>query len=213
MRKQSRQSAGVLVVVAMAIAVTGYAIISSVNVSAEPPAPDEKSAHDSSDAGAGEAGVAEFKKELFAGKVVLAQEALKRRGIKVADELKTQAVLETESGELIPIAADWRGRAFYQDKRIRDRKVELVGYRRPGIPYLQVLIIFVLDDKGRRQEMDYWCEICAIPMYEIKQCECCQADITLRFRDGKLPSYLTKPNDRSQDASEEPTPPGGKSTE
>lgn len=135
----------------------------------------------------------EPKRELFEGKVVLAQEALKRRGIKVADEMKGQAVLETESGELIPIAADWRGRALYQDERLRGRKTQLVGYRRPGIPYLQVLVIYTFDDKQQRQETDYWCDICSIPMYEIKECECCQGEIRLRFRNTKLPDYLSQP--------------------
>jgi len=131
----------------------------------------------------------EPQREVFAGRVVLAQEALKRRGIKVADEMKAQAVLELDSGDLLPIAADWRGRAFYQDERLRQRKVELVGYRRPGIPYLQVLNVFTFNDKEERQDTDYWCDICSIPMYEIKECECCQGPIRLRFRPGKLPSY------------------------
>jgi hypothetical protein len=83
----------------------------------------------------------EPRKELFAGKVVLLQDALKKRDIKVADEMKLQAVLETKTGELIPIAADWRGRAFFQDKKLRERPVEIVGYRRVGIPYLQALVV------------------------------------------------------------------------
>ena len=136
-------------------------------------------------------------RELFSGRVVLAQEALKKRGIKVAVEMKDHAVLETPDGELIPIAADWRGRAFYQDKRLRDRDVQLVGYRRKGIPYLQVLVVFVLDEDGARQEMDYWCEICSIPMYEIKECECCQGPIDFRLRPGRLPGYLTLPEKSS----------------
>lgn len=132
----------------------------------------------------------EPKRELFHGTVLLAQEALKKHGIKVADEMKEQAVLETPDGELIPIAADWRGRAFFQDKRMRNRKTELVGYRREGIPYLQVLVVFFINEKGQREEMDYWCDICSIPMYEIKGCECCQGPIQFRLRPGKLPSYI-----------------------
>lgn len=132
----------------------------------------------------------EPRKELFAGKVVLLQDALKKRDIKVADEMKSQAVLETKTGELIPIAADWRGRAFFQDKKLRDRPVEIVGYRRPGIPYLQALVVYFFDKKGQREEFDYWCDICAIPMYEIKDCECCQGPSRHRYRPAKLPAYL-----------------------
>ena len=135
---------------------------------------------------------ADVPRRLYRGKVVLAQDALKKRGVKVADEMKEQAVLETLDGDLIPIAADWRGRAFFQDKRLRDRRVDLVGYQRPGIPWLQVLIVYVVNEKGEREVMDYWCDICAIPMYEIKDCECCQGPIRLRFQEGKLPDYLEK---------------------
>ena len=132
----------------------------------------------------------EPRKELFAGKVVLLQDALKKRDIEVADEMKSQAVLETKTGELIPIAADWRGRAFFQDQKLRDRPVEIVGYRRPGVPYLQALVVYFFDKKGKREEFDYWCDICAIPMYEIKDCECCQGPSRHRYRPAKLPAYL-----------------------
>ena len=88
----------------------------------------------------------EPRKGLFSGKVVLLADALKRRSIEFYErELKDQPVLETLEGELIPILSDWRGRAFYQDERLRDRKVELVGIRRPGVPYLQVLMVFTFD--------------------------------------------------------------------
>ena len=143
----------------------------------------------------------ELRKELFAGTVMLLQDALKKRDIKVADEMKLQAVLETKSGELIPIAADWRGRAFFQDKKLRDRPVEIVGYRRPGVPYLQALVVYFFNKKGEREEFDYWCDICAIPMYEIKECECCQGPSRHRYRPAKLPDYLFR-----QKAAKKPSP-------
>jgi hypothetical protein len=130
------------------------------------------------------------KQQVFSGKVVLLQEALKRRGIKAFNEMKGQVALETTTGELIPIISDWRGRAFFQDKRLRDRKVDLVGYRRPGLPYLQVLMVFTYDKKGIRQYTDYWCDICSIPMYEVKPCDCCQDETRLRFQPRGLPDYL-----------------------
>ena len=155
------------------------------------------------------ASTAKIKKELFAGRVVMLRDALKRRGIKSTDEFTKLVVLERTDGELIPIVPDWRGRAFYQDKRLRNRPVELVGYRRDGVPFLQVLMIFTIDrpkspagtkttnkakpanGKTLRQYFDYWCDICSIPMYEIKQCECCQGPIRMRFQPRSLPSYLT----------------------
>ena len=130
-------------------------------------------------------------KQVFSGKVVRLNEALSRRGVKHYDEEHAgQVVLETDGGELIPILSDWRGRAFYQDERLRDRKIDLVGYRREGLPYLLVLMVFTFDEDGTRQYTDYWCDICAIPMYEIKPCECCQGETRLRFQTQDLPDYL-----------------------
>ena len=129
-------------------------------------------------------------KELLSGKVVFAVDALKRKGIKPGEELKGQVVLETEEGEIFPIVPDWRGRAFFQDERLRERQVDLVVRRKPGVPYLQVLMVFTYDDEGVRQYTDYWCDICSIPMYEIKDCECCQGPTRLRFQSQELPADL-----------------------
>lgn len=144
-------------------------------------------------AGDAEQTSAEPRKELFSGQVVLLADALKQRDVEFYEkELQDQVVLETPDGELIPILPDWRGRAFYQDERLRDRRVELVGFRRPGVPHLQVLMVFTFDDKDRRMYTDYWCDICSIPMYEIKACECCQGPIRLRFQPQDLPDYLDR---------------------
>lgn len=133
-------------------------------------------------------------RQLFRGKVVRLSEALARRDLRAAEEMDDHVVLETPAGELIPILADWRGRAFYQDERLRDRKVELVGFRREGIPYLQILMVFTFDEDSQRQYTDYWCDVCSIPMYEIKPCECCQGEIRLRFQQRELPEYLNAPS-------------------
>lgn len=131
------------------------------------------------------------KKSLYKGRVVRVIDALKQRGIKAySDELKDQVALEAENHELIPILPDWRGRAFYQDERLRNRDVELIGLRRDGIPYLNVLSVYTFGEKGERQYTDYWCDICSIPMYEIKPCDCCQQDIRIRFQLQELPQDL-----------------------
>jgi hypothetical protein len=132
-------------------------------------------------------------KELIRGKVVLWRSALKKRGITAFEEFDKLVVLETMDGQLLPIVPDWRGRAFFQDSRLRDRKVELIGYRRPRASTFQVLMIFTFDEKGIRQYTDYWCDICSIPMYEIKPCDCCQADIRIRYQPKGLPEYITQP--------------------
>ena len=132
-------------------------------------------------------------KAIVSGKVVALSEALKLRGIKsYAEDIKGQVVLVTRSGEIVPIVPDWRGRAFYQDERLRDRPVDLVVNRRKGVPWMQVLSIYLFDENEVRSIMDYWCDICAIPMYEIKECECCQGPTRLRLRPQELPKDIRK---------------------
>ncbi len=132
------------------------------------------------------------KKQLLRGEVLLVPDALKELGVKAyKEELEEQVALLTPDKELLPILPDWRGRAFFQDERLRNRKVELIGYRKPGLPYLQVLSIYTFDEEGQRQMTDYWCDICSIPMYEIKPCDCCQQSIRLRFRPMALPKDVS----------------------
>jgi len=148
------------------------------------------------------------RKELLTGTVKFLGPALRNRGIKAYEEMDKQTVLITEEGELVPLVADWRGRAFHQDERLRNRKVQLVVRRRPGIPYAQVLMVYTFDKEGNRKYTDYWCDICSIPMYEIKDCECCQGPIRLRFQDQPLPSYLSQELNASseKDSTEKKTP-------
>lgn len=120
-------------------------------------------------------------KHRYTGRVVRLSEALSARELRAANEMEAHVVLELADGTLLPILADWRGRAFYQDERLRNRPVTLIANRRSDVGYLQPLMVFTYDDQSRPQFTDYWCDVCAIPMYEIKPCECCQGDIRLRF--------------------------------
>jgi hypothetical protein len=130
---------------------------------------------------------------IVSGKVVMLADALEKRSItSYAEEIKGQVVLETRDGKLLPLVPDWRGRAFYQDERLRNRPVDLLVKRHAGVPWVQVLSIYLFDENGKRNIMDYWCDICSIPMYEIKECECCQGPIRLRLRPQELPKLETK---------------------
>jgi hypothetical protein len=140
--------------------------------------------------------------ELFRGKVVLVREALARRKIEAREELDKQVALETDSGELIPIVPDWRGRAFFQDEHLRNRPVELVGKRAKGVPYLQLLSVFTFDEKGTRQYTDYYCDTCGFAMFEIKPCECCQGPVHLRYQPRDLPDYIKSRLGKNSSASE-----------
>ncbi len=117
------------------------------------------------------------------GRVVWLNEALARRhGVKTVPEAAERVLaLETADGQLFPIVEDIRGRSFRRDKRLRNIDVELPVRQYEGSPFVQVIQIFAVKKDGK-YELDYWCEICAIAMFELKACDCCQADIELRSR-------------------------------
>ena len=131
---------------------------------------------------------AEFTLDTIRGRVVYFAEALeKQAGAAAVPEAKDRILaLETKTGELIPLLEDVRGRAFRRDERLRKMDVELLVRRYKGSPVVQVIRVFEVAKDGLL-EVDYWCEICAIAMYELKECECCQGSIELRKRksDGK----------------------------
>ncbi len=60
-------------------------------------------------------------------------------------------------------------------------EVELLVRRYAKVPLIQVIRIRRPTEKGL-VEVDYWCDICAIPMYILKPCECCQGETRLRER-------------------------------
>jgi len=124
-----------------------------------------------------------FRLERLRGKVVFLAEALKRKyGIRsVSEASKRVLALEAKDGKLHPLVEDFRGRAFRLDKRLRTMDAELLVRRYKGSPTLQVIGVYTLEKKGKF-ELDYWCDICAIALYELKPCDCCQGAIRLRKR-------------------------------
>lgn len=126
---------------------------------------------------------AKYQTKSVRGRVVWLNEALKRRyGIGTVPEAAQRVLaLETAQGQLLPIVEDIRGRAFRKDPRLRKMDVELLVRQYTGSPLLQILRVYA-HEKGKKVEVDYWCEICAIAMYELKACDCCQGPIDLRRR-------------------------------
>lgn len=127
-----------------------------------------------------------FVNKSLRGRVVWLAEALHRlHGIKTVPEAAQRTLaLETPDGTLHPLIEDIRGRAFRRDERLRKMKVELLVRQHSGSPLVQVVRAFELT-KGGKLELDYWCEICSIAMFELKECDCCQGPIELRRRDFK----------------------------
>jgi hypothetical protein len=124
-----------------------------------------------------------YTSESLTGKVVWLAEALKERfGIKTDDDAAQAIVaLEHSDGQLYPILKDPRGRAFHSDERLRDIDLELLVRRYPGSPMVQVVRVYAVKPDGK-YELDYWCDVCSIAMYELKPCECCQGPTRLRER-------------------------------
>jgi hypothetical protein len=124
-----------------------------------------------------------FELQTIQGRVVYLADAMEARfGVASAPEAKERILaLETKSGELVPLLEDVRGRAFRRDERLRKRDVELLVRRYHGSPVVQIIRVFEVAKDGK-YELDYWCDICAITMYELKDCECCQGPVELRRR-------------------------------
>ncbi len=177
--RRSRTTAGpgvpaCLLAVSLAVAACGCLSVAS---GADQPAADE----------AGETAPASppaYRTESLRGKVVWLSEAVQRRyGVRIdPDAAHWQVVLETADGQLHPLLKEDRGRGFWKDARIRGIEMELFVRRYAGSPFVQVIRVYTIK-QGRKYEMDYWCDICAIPMFELKECECCQGPIRIRERD------------------------------
>ena len=117
------------------------------------------------------------------GRVVFLADALERlHGVKsVAAARENTLVLETPAGKLYPLVEDKRGHAFRLDERLMGKSMELFVRRRDDVPAIQVIRVYTVEEDERFQ-IDYWCDICAIEMYELKPCDCCQGPIRLRKR-------------------------------
>jgi hypothetical protein len=124
-----------------------------------------------------------FAVETHRGHVVfLADTVEKQTGVPVVPEARDRVLaLQTAKGELVPLLEDVRARAFRRDERLRNMKIELVVRRYLTSPLVQVIGVAEITKDGK-YEIDYWCDICAIAMFEQKDCECCQEPNVLRRR-------------------------------
>jgi hypothetical protein len=125
----------------------------------------------------------DYTTQTLRGQVVFLAEAMeKQSGVAVVPEAKERILaLQTAAGDLIPLLEDVRGRAFRRDEQLRQMQVELLVRRYRTSPLVQIIRVFEITKDGR-YEIDYWCEICAIAMFEKKDCECCQGPVELRRR-------------------------------
>ncbi len=124
-----------------------------------------------------------YRSERLRGRVVWLADALKREfGITTVAEVSENVLaIQTEEGKLFPIVENIRGRAFRKDDRLREMDLELSVRVFEKQPFVQIVGIFEVDG-GERHEVDYWCDVCAIVMYEAGPCSCCQDDNRMRKR-------------------------------
>ena len=117
------------------------------------------------------------------GEVVWMADALKQSlGISTVKEAHDRVLaLRTKDGKLRPLVEDLRGRSFRTDDRLRGKPMELLVREYPQHPLLQVIRIYEITD-GKKYEVDYWCDVCAIIMFERDFCACCQDNNRLRHR-------------------------------
>ena len=132
--------------------------------------------------------------ETVCGKVVWLDEALARLYGVATDPAaaETAVVLETPDGQLLPIIPDVRGRAFLVDSRLRNIDLELLVRRYASVPMIQIIRVLERKADGL-YEIDYWCDICAISMFTLKPCECCQGPTRLRKQMVEKPAGETSP--------------------
>lgn len=124
-----------------------------------------------------------FETVTIRGRVVYLGEVMEREtGVAVVPEAKERVLaLRNNRGELTPLIEDVRTRAFRRDERLRAMDVELLVRRYTTSPAVQIIRVFEIAKDGR-YEIDYWCNVCAIVMFEKKDCECCQDEAQLRRR-------------------------------
>jgi hypothetical protein len=118
------------------------------------------------------------------GKVETLAAALKvaNTGLHVDPEtIARQVVLLGDDGAITPLISDEASRALFLDERLRDRPAEIRGKRFAGLPYLQV-IGFKIEQDGRYQTPEYYCNICTISVRYPQTCPCCQGPMELRMK-------------------------------
>lgn len=119
---------------------------------------------------------------VLSGKVVLLASVVGERRLHCdAEQAANEVVLKTADGLAVPLLRDEASRALFMDKRLRDRKTELVVKRHLGIPFVQVIVVRV-EENGRFRIPEYFCDVCTISVRDPRTCPCCQGPMELRMR-------------------------------
>lgn len=122
-----------------------------------------------------------FELKKFRGKVVSYAAALEDQlGIALVEPTGSDLfALVTDEGNILPLLPTESAQLFSADSRIRDRPMEITARVYDKTPGLHVIEVHSIK-AGKLNEIYYWCEICSIKMYRLKDCDCCQGPIELR---------------------------------
>jgi hypothetical protein len=90
-------------------------------------------------------------------------------------------LVPADGGPARPIVEDDGSRALVLDGRLRDRPVRLTAVPDPGTGALRVVCVQTIVD-GVVNDVDYWCDICAISLTRPGPCYCCGQETVLRER-------------------------------
>jgi hypothetical protein len=126
------------------------------------------------------AAAAPKKLDSFSGKVVPLSKVLAKAKIDLdPDAAAHWLALVTADGKVYPLIKNAGSRAFFQDKSLHDRPMQLLGRVVEGSQLLQVNTINSVIE-GKVHDLYYWCDICSIRRPEKNACECCGGAMELR---------------------------------
>lgn len=128
-----------------------------------------------------------YRTESLNGKVIDLATALREAGVSAdAQAAEKQFVLRRNDHTIQPLLCDDASRAFFLDKRLRDRNVEIQARVYSGLPYVQVLT-FKIEHEGKLRTPEYYCETCTISVRFPQACPCCQGPMELRMKPEEEP--------------------------
>jgi hypothetical protein len=122
----------------------------------------------------------EFKTQSYSGKVQPLAPLLEKQGAKLdADVAEAWLALVAEDGKVYPLVKDDGSRMFFKDKSLLNRPMRLTARVVGDTPFLQVVTVQSVI-KGKLHDVYYWCDVCAIRIYEPGSCPCCGDQVVLK---------------------------------
>jgi hypothetical protein len=110
--------------------------------------------------------------------VCLPEEMHQRHGVELPSSHEHIWAFRTASGEVYTILPGRYAEAIFQDKRVRDKELQLRVRVLPKSQAIEVLTVHSIRD-GVIQDLYYYCDVCAIKSVSPAICACCQGPVEL----------------------------------